>query len=105
MNKSNFLNKNIWLKYNANDLSGDLDPVSTSESNKEDNSYSIMRISFLIIWIKLATLNQKMQHPGVAKYNTTARQSPTAILPQPSTTPLWLGQHRGQWLCYKEELL
>lgn len=61
MNKSNFLNKNIWLKYNANDLSGDLDPVSTSESNKEDNSYSIMRISFLIIWIKLATLNQQMQ--------------------------------------------
>lgn len=104
MSKSNFLNKDIWLKYNLNDISGDLDLVSTFESNKEDNSYSTMRISFLIIWIKLATLNQQVQHPGVAKCKTTALQSPTAVLPQPRTTPLWLGQHVGQWLCYKEKL-
>lgn len=57
MNKSNFLNKNIWLKYDANNLSRALALASTFESNKEDNSHSSMSISFLTIWIKLVSLN------------------------------------------------
>lgn len=39
MNKSNFLNKNNWLKYNANNPSGDAEMVSAVESNKGDDSY------------------------------------------------------------------
>lgn len=100
MSKSNFLNKDIWLKYNLNDISGDLDLVSTFESNKEDNSYSTMRISFLIIWIKLATLNQQVQHPGVAKCKTAVTNSSPAPA---KNNPIMAGPTRGAMAVLQRE--